>query len=1073
MIQNHDYNSQGNLTLLSHNAEGVWTTDKNITYDANGIRVITNTDILGHTRTSSYDTYGRLSYEFGYLADTTRYQYDNFGRTTSINNPDGFVTTNSFVWTGSNKPALGVYGITQTGNDGSSATTWYDKLSRAIRSETKGFNGTMVLSDIKYNIKGQVYRNSEPYFAGSAVVWGDSIIFDSYGRVLNIYRRTGMNTSYSYSGSTISETTAGKTFTKTYAADGTLTSATDKGGTITYNYFPDGKPKSITAPGGVLTTMEYNDAARNQTKLIDPSAGTTTYTYTPLGQIKTQTNARSQTATKTYYSDGRINTLVTQEGITTYYYNTNKQLIKISSPNNVTRKYEYFPKGQLKSSLDSISATLFSKTLFTYDKGRLKTKTHPSGIVETINYNINGYVSSIEAGGATRYTITAINARQQITNATYGNNLSASFGFDPYGYPTSAVTGSIQNYQYSFNAVTGNLNSRQNYLRSLTESFTYDSLERLKTVSGPQSLTMSYNNNGNINTRSDIGSTPFTYGTSASPYKLTGVKSDYGIIPADLQSSAYTSFEKISSLSELNYAASFIYTSDQERLKMDITQNGSNILTRWYSGSSYMKETAGAVTKEFTYIGGDAYSAPVICVTQGGVNTWYYLLRDYLGNVTHQVNTSNTVVAEFSYDAWGRRRNPLYWNYDVSTQPELLAGRGFTGHEHLTWFNLINMNGRLYDPAIGRFLSPDNFVQSPTNSQNFNRYAYCLNNPLMYTDPSGEKFTFWHFLAGSVFGMASWQSIQGLANGSMNGWEATGQYLLNAAAFVVGGGVGNGVNVACAGGSFSAGFLGNVPGVSSTGFFSGFLSGASAGITSGFISGTGGAFVNGQEFGDALKSGLRQSLMQGLSGGIIGGIFSGFDAISKDVNFWTGKTEFDLSSGFGAQNVPIGNQTITGKYVGKYENVNIYESAKLGSGRSSGGITLPGRGIVVGKGVLTRNLYPELLQHEFGHILQARDVGMHAFSMIIAPESIASASMHGKLGWNHDTFWTETWSNYLSSKYFGNKYIMSSQFPIQNISTFNYLRLRLVSPFFGHNFINYEKSIFNFNCSVVLWLSII
>ena len=54
------------------------------------------------------------------------------------------------------------------------------------------------------------------------------------------------------------------------------------------------------------------------------------------------------------------------------------------------------------------------------------------------------------------------------------------------------------------------------------------------------------------------------------------------------------------------------------------------------------------------------------------------------------------------------------------------------------------MNGRLYDPLLGRFLSPDNNVQLPDFSQNFNRYSYALNNPLVYTDPSGDLFT-WSF----------------------------------------------------------------------------------------------------------------------------------------------------------------------------------------------------------------------------------------------------------------------------------------------------------------------------------------
>ena len=65
---------------------------------------------------------------------------------------------------------------------------------------------------------------------------------------------------------------------------------------------------------------------------------------------------------------------------------------------------------------------------------------------------------------------------------------------------------------------------------------------------------------------------------------------------------------------------------------------------------------------------------------------------------------------------------------------------GFTGHEHYADLKIINMNGRLYDPVIARFFSPDNFVQAPEFTQSYNRYSYCLNNPLQYTDPSGESF---------------------------------------------------------------------------------------------------------------------------------------------------------------------------------------------------------------------------------------------------------------------------------------------------------------------------------------------
>ncbi len=174
---------------------------------------------------------------------------------------------------------------------------------------------------------------------------------------------------------------------------------------------------------------------------------------------------------------------------------------------------------------------------------------------------------------------------------------------------------------------------------------------------------------------------------------------------------------------------------------MEVRQSGNVILTRWYSSSGYIKETSGGVTKEYTFIGGDAYSAPCVSVRQqGGSNRFYYLIRDHLGSIIQVSDSTAGSLYEYNYDAWGRLRNPTNWNYYSSgTEPSLfIAGRGFTGHEHLPWFNLINMNGRLYDPLTGQFLSPDSNVQLPDFTQNFNRYSYCLNNPLIYTDPNGE-----------------------------------------------------------------------------------------------------------------------------------------------------------------------------------------------------------------------------------------------------------------------------------------------------------------------------------------------
>ena len=83
-------------------------------------------------------------------------------------------------------------------------------------------------------------------------------------------------------------------------------------------------------------------------------------------------------------------------------------------------------------------------------------------------------------------------------------------------------------------------------------------------------------------------------------------------------------------------------------------------------------------------------------------------------------------------------KNLKNWTYPATLNTSLfIASRGFTGHEHLPLFKFVNMNGSLYDPLVGQFLNPDNYNQDAGFTQSFNRYSYCLNNPLKYSDPSG------------------------------------------------------------------------------------------------------------------------------------------------------------------------------------------------------------------------------------------------------------------------------------------------------------------------------------------------
>ncbi len=144
---------------------------------------------------------------------------------------------------------------------------------------------------------------------------------------------------------------------------------------------------------------------------------------------------------------------------------------------------------------------------------------------------------------------------------------------------------------------------------------------------------------------------------------------------------------------------------------------------------------------------------------RGGEETLHYILKDNLGSWTTVTDSEGNVEQRLSYDAWGSLRDPDTWSGSFTGKPML--DRGFTGHEHLTAFGLINMkftlsersaklclstaercelggaNGRMYDPVMSSFLSVDRYVQDPESAQGFNRYAYCGHNPLRYVDPSG------------------------------------------------------------------------------------------------------------------------------------------------------------------------------------------------------------------------------------------------------------------------------------------------------------------------------------------------
>lgn len=241
------------------------------------------------------------------------------------------------------------------------------------------------------------------------------------------------------------------------------------------------------------------------------------------------------------------------------------------------------------------------------------------------------------------------------------------------------------------------------------------------------------------------------------------------------------------------------------------------------------------------------------------------------------------IIEENSFDAWGSRRDPDTQEIYTGTEaPSLMTGRGFTGHEHLDGFGLIHMNARLYDPILGRFLSPDPYVQLPDFTQAMNRYGYCMNRPLCYVDKNGEVIGW--IIAGAIIGGAinvatHWDNIS-------NFGQFLGYFGVGAAAGALGPLVGGAVG--------GAGFIG------------GAISGMVGGAASGFTLGTGNTLMAGGGFLNALGNGTMGAFSGAMCGGALGGVFGGGIAIAKGQNFWHGNAIAQGRGMFSWKNTPVG-----------------------------------------------------------------------------------------------------------------------------------------------------------------------
>ncbi|MEO8617129.1 MAG: RHS repeat-associated core domain-containing protein, partial [Luteolibacter sp.] len=727
------------------------------------------------------------------------------------------------------------------------------------------------------DLHGRLIQSSDP--SGQTTTF----FHDHEGRLLNVKidGQTLLTNTFDLFGNktAVNEVNSGSS-SSVYNAYGEVESSTNaKGQTTDFSYDILGRPTSISKPEGTYQTY-YDGAIGNG-----------------IGKAWKTTGPDGYSEEVVYDGYGRaINTRKTQFGETFTTSSTFDALGRVYSETNagglsVIHDYDAssFPVAlRIAPGTQPGAGTLLWQAGTFDSKGRSLTQTLAQGVTASASY--------VPTTG----------------------QLSTLTGTDAYG-------ALLQNKSCTWDSL-GNLSSRSDAIAKRVESFGYDTLNRVtsaSTVLGAGATTTalpppenySYATNGNLMSKAGAS---LTYGGSrphaVSSATIKGETRNYtydaaGYVTNDSKRDySWSSFGQLRALDYLaapalqNLAGTEIYAAARvqtdftfdaggnraKQLKKRIAPNSSRELEETLYLGSYereirMTQANGSATPLVTKIthrhtlGGLGVYTQTISPT-GTETKLSTLLKDHLGS-TDVIYTgkwssvSNAFITPTTerqaFDPWGERRNAdTFQTYRLSSADPYRTtatdyDRGYTGHEQLDDSGLIHMNGRIYDPELGRMLSPDPVVQVPTSSQNYNRYSYVLNNPLNLTDPSGFSF-FSRVLGG--FGIHT-----ALNNWTRENWRTVVVIVVVAVLTYFTAGAASGWATATYA-SLTTTATGVATAASAT---AAAVGGAVAGAYIGAVAGGLSAALNGGDLGDVLRGAAIGAVQGAITGGVLHGLDQG------------------------------------------------------------------------------------------------------------------------------------------------------------------------------------------------------
>ncbi|MES1940992.1 RHS repeat-associated core domain protein [Salinisphaera sp. T5B8] len=774
-------------------------------FDSRGQFPIKKTNALGHAETYTYD--GRTGQQLSLTGPnglTTTWEYDGMGRLTKEIRADGTYTRQEYLaCTAQMCPSgNGKFATKTTGSDGSQKIVAVNVLEKTVSESTLGADGDWIDQITQYDKQGRPIKASMPFYRGHTVYYATST-YDALNRVtaVAVPKGDGSNavdyTRTSYRGFSTTTTDAnGKKSTKQVDALGNLTQVTDALGNSTKYYYDAFNNLTRVEDAKDNKTFVWYDEAGRKIEMYDYDTETTQYEYNGYGDLISQTDNKGQKVTMVYDALGRMTSRTSVEGTDRWGYDSQwiGALDGVTAADGFKQQLAYNSLGRLVRKRTIIAGEKFDVSQSFDDQGRLWRLTYPNGLRVDHEYSASGYLDHIVNPDTQvmYWNANEYDAAGRVNDFQLGNGLNTIRFYNPTkGYLQEVITGStigteIQSLTYEWDPV-GNLLSRTDQNQAgLIEEFQYDALNRLVQVEGGNGesslndLFLSYDSIGNIAYKSDVGS----YHYANRPHAVVSIDegprpgaytydANGNMLTAPNRRVQWTSFNKPRAIvraarlpadgfykgGALTYsdASAFSYAPDRSLYQQVRNQTAKNGFTQTkinYVGGLYERHDHGNGDIEhraYIQVNGETIA---IEVDHGNNDATRYLHRDHLGSVTAITDASGKLIEQLAYDAFGKRRN-IDWQADNAKDDLLynsdyLTDIGFTGHEQLDNVGLVNMQGRHYDPLIGRFISADTLIPSPETTQGYNRYTYVYNNPLSYTDPDGHNpFAAFAIIAGT------------------------------------------------------------------------------------------------------------------------------------------------------------------------------------------------------------------------------------------------------------------------------------------------------------------------------------